>query len=263
MRRSLLAAMLLGATLAHAQSVLTMSTTTSTDNSGLLGALLPQFEAQTGIKVRVIAVGSGKALELGRHGDVDVVLVHARAAEDQFVAEGHGVNRRDVMYNDFVLVGPAADPAAIKGAPELLEALRRIVQRKASFVSRGDNSGTELMELSYWKVAGVKPSGKQYIAAGQGMGEVLTMADQLQAYTLSDRATFAAYRQKSALAVLYQGDARMFNPYGVIAVNPVRHPGVHHAEAMRWIEWLTSSKGQAAIAAFKVDGQQLFFPSAK
>jgi tungstate transport system substrate-binding protein len=254
--------MLLAAPLALAEPVLTMSTTSSTDNSGLLAVLLPAFEAHSGIKVRVIAVGTGKALELAKQGDVDVALVHARAAEDKFVADGFGVNRRDVMHNDFVLVGPDDDPAGIKGSSDLLAALRKLVASNASFVSRGDNSGTEQMEQSYWKLAGAKPSGRHYISAGQGMGEVLAMTGQLGAYTLADRATYAAYRHKTGLSILVQGDPRMFNPYGIIAVNPARHPGVNYKGAMALIDWITSEAGQKTIAGFRIEGQQLFFPDA-
>lgn len=248
---------------AAAVPVIRLSTTTSTEHSGLLGHLLPAFEAKSGSKVHVIAVGSGKALELARNGDVDVTLVHAREAEDKFVAEGHGVLRRDVMYNDFVLVCPAGDPAGIKGGRDVVAAMRRIAASPARFVSRGDNSGTDLMEQSYWRSAGVKPQGSRYLSAGVGMGEVLTMAGELQACTLSDRATFVAYRARTGLAVMVEGDARMANPYGVIAVNPARHPGVNHRGARLLIEWLVSPEGQRRIAGFRFQGQQLFYPSAR
>jgi len=247
---------------AFAQQVLKMSTTTSTDNSGLLGYLLPAFEARSGMKVQVIAVGTGKALELAKNGDVDVTLVHARPAEDKFVAEGHGVNRRDVMYNDFIIVGPAGDPAGIKGGKDVLAAFKTIEQRHAKFISRGDNSGTDLMEKAYWKELGIQPSGSSYLSAGLGMGAVLNMAAELNAYTLTDRATYGAYRAKTGLAIMVEGDPRMFNPYGIIAVNPARHPGINYKGAMQLIDWITSEEGQKKIASFKVDGQQLFFPSA-
>ena len=248
---------------AMGQEVIRLSTTTSTENSGLLQYLLPAFETKTGKRVHVISVGTGKALEMARNGDVDVTLVHARPSEDKFVAEGHGVNRRDVMYNDFILVGPPADPAGIRGSKDVLKAMKKIADSKVKFISRGDNSGTDQMEKAYWKEAGAKPEGSAYVSAGLGMGEVLNMAAEMQAYTLTDRATYGAYKAKTGLAVEVEGDPKMFNPYGIIAVNPARHPAVNHKGAMQLIEWITSAEGQASIASFKVDGQQLFFPSAK
>ncbi|MCX7220391.1 MAG: substrate-binding domain-containing protein [Burkholderiales bacterium] len=266
-KRALLLSLVLfchGASLtAHAESVLRLSTTTSTENSGLLKVLLPQFEAQTHIKVHVISVGTGKALELAKNGDVDVTLVHARAAEDKFMAEGHGVNRRDVMYNDFIIVGPVEDAAGIKGSRDVIAAMRKIVAAKVKFVSRGDNSGTDQMEQAYWKEAGAKPQAGAYVSAGLGMGEVLTMAAQMQAYTLTDRATYGAYRAKTGLAVLVEGDAKMFNPYGIIAVNPAKYKDINIEGANSLINWLTSAPGQAAINAFRVDAQQLFFAAYK
>lgn len=245
-----------------AQQVLKLSTTTSTENSGLLKYLLPAFEARSGLRVKVISVGTGKALELARNGDVDVTLVHARAAEDKFVAEGYGVERRDVMYNDFIVVGPASDPAGIKGMKDVHAAFRRIVQAKARFISRGDSSGTDQMEQAYWKSLGVKPAGSAYLSAGLGMGEVLNMAAELQAYTLTDRATYIAYRARTGLAIVVEGDPAMFNPYGIIAVSPARHKGVNFNGAMQLIRWITSDEGQKRIAAFRTDGEQLFFPTA-
>ncbi len=242
---------------------LRLSTTTSTDNSGLLAYLLPQFEQQANLRVKVIAVGTGKALELAKNGDVDVTLVHARPAEDRFVAAGYGVNRRDVMYNDFLLVGPPADPAGIGGMRDVLQAMKKIADSHARFISRGDNSGTDRMEKSYWKQLGIAPAGPGYISAGVGMGQVLTMAGEMQAYTLTDRATYGAYRARSGLAIMVEGDPKMFNPYGVIAVNPARHKDVNYQGALRFIDWLTSEEGQKKIASFRVDGQQLFYPSAK
>lgn len=247
----------------HAQQVLRLSTTTSTDNSGLLAYLLPAFEAKSGMNVHVIAVGTGKALELSKNGDVDVTLVHARAAEDKFVQEGWGVDRRDVMYNDFVLAGPTQDPAAIKGGKDVVAALRKVAASSAKFISRGDNSGTDLMEKAYWKDAGVLPPAARYVSAGLGMGEVLNMAAEMGAYTLSDRATYSTYQARTGLVVLVEGDARMFNPYGIIATNPARHPGVNYAGARKLIEWITSADGQARIASFRPAGQQLFYPSAR
>ena len=264
MRRKLLvvAAALVMASAARAQQIIRLSTTTSTENSGLLAFLLPAFEAKTNSKVHVIPVGTGKALELSKNGDVDLTLVHARAAEDKFVAEGWGIGRRDVMYNDFIVVGPAADPAGIKGGKDVLAAFRKLASGPARFISRGDNSGTDIMEKSYWKQAGVQPSGAQYLSAGLGMGEVLTMASEIGAYTLTDRATYGAYQARTGLALMVDGDPRMFNPYGIIATNPARHPGVNIKGAQQLIEWITSAEGQARIAQFRPGGQQLFFPSA-
>lgn len=245
-----------------AAAELRLSTTTSTDNSGLLKYLLPAFEAKYGMKVHVISVGTGKALELGKNGDVDVVLVHARPAEDKFVAEGHGVNRRDVMYNDFILVGPAEDPAALKGGKDVVAAFRKLAEGKVKFISRGDNSGTDQMEKSYWQAAGVTPKGAWFVSAGLGMGEVLTMASEMKGYTLSDRATYGAYRAKTGLAIVVEGDPKMFNPYGIIAVNPKKYPDTNYEGAMKLIDWITSPEGQRLIAGFRVNGEQLFFPGA-
>ncbi len=239
-----------------------LSTTTSTENSGLLKVILPVFEKQHGVKVHVISVGTGKALELGKNGDVDVVLVHARAAEDKFVADGHGVNRRDVMYNDFILVGALEDPLGLRGSRDVVAAFRKLGEGQTKFISRGDNSGTDQMEKSYWKEAGVAPKGAWFVSAGLGMGEVLTMAGEMKAYTLSDRATYGAYRAKTGLDILVQGDAKMFNPYGIIAVSPKKYPDINHDGAMKLIDWLVSKEGQELIAGFKVNGEQLFFPSA-
>ncbi len=240
-----------------------LATTTSTENSGLLAHLLPAFEASSGRKVFVVALGSGAALALARRGDADLVLVHARADEDKFMAEGHGAARRDLMYNDFVIACAATDPAGIRGGSDPIAAFKKIAASGVKFVSRGDRSGTETMEQSYWLAAGVRPASADYIAAGRGMGEVLTMAAELQACTLSDRATYATYQAKTGLAIMVQGDARLFNPYGVITVNPQRHPGVNSAGAQALMEWLLSPQGQHRIASFRPGGQQLFFPSAR
>jgi tungstate transport system substrate-binding protein len=267
-RRSILtiiAGLAVATPFAHAQSdkVLRLSTTTSTENSGLLGYLLPAFEAKTGIRVNVISVGTGTALELGKNGDVDVTLVHARALEDKFVAEGWGIDRHDVMYNDFIVAGPVADPAGVKGSRDVIAAFRKIAAANVKFISRGDNSGTDVMEKGYWRQAGTKPAGSNYVNAGLGMGEVLNMAAELNAYTLTDRATYGAYKAKTGLAILVEGDKRMFNPYGIIAVNPAKHPGINAKGAQALIAWITSPEGQAKIAAFKPAGEQLFFPAAK
>lgn len=245
------------------KNVVRLATTTSTAASGLLDAILPKFEANCGCKVHTIAVGTGKALKLGEDGNVDVVLVHARPSEDAFVAAGHGVDRRDVMYNDFVLIGPNNDPAKIRGEKDVLAAMKKIADARWKFVSRGDDSGTDQMEKSYWKALNLKPEGKWHFSAGQGMGEVLMMAGEMRAYTLTDRGTYISFRDKIGLPVLMQGDARMFNPYGIIAVNPKKYPDANYAGATRMIEWITSPAGQKLIADFKVGGEQLFTPSAK
>ncbi|PCH85184.1 MAG: tungsten ABC transporter substrate-binding protein [Piscirickettsiaceae bacterium] len=246
----------------HANGALRLATTTSTENSGLLADILPAFTKQTGIKIDVIAVGTGKALQMGRHGDVDVVMVHARQAEDVFIAEGFGVNRRDVMENDFVLVGPAADPAQIKGKNSTVTALQKIESSAATFISRGDNSGTHKKEISLWKNIHLKPSGNWYKEAGQGMGKVLLMASELGAYTLTDRGTWLAYQDKLSLAILNDGGILLKNPYGIIAVNPALHKDIQYMKAMSFIAWITSPIGQQMIDAFKKDGQQLFYPTA-
>jgi tungstate transport system substrate-binding protein len=238
-----------------------MATTTSTEASGLLAAILPQFEAKYGGKVRVVAVGSGAAMKIGESGDADVLLVHARALEDKFMAAGYGALRRDVMYNDFVIVGPARDPAGLRSGRDAQEAFKKIAASGAKFISRGDESGTHEMEKSYWKSAGIDPKGAWYVSTGQGMGPVLTMSGELGGYALTDRATYAAYRDRTGLQVLVEGDARMFNPYGVIVVNPQRYPKLNHAGAMAFADWITSAEGQAAVAAFKINGVQMFFPS--
>ena len=260
---ALLGFLLLATAPALAQQAIRLSTTTSTENSGLLQYLLPKFEAKTNSKVNVISVGTGKALELAKNGDVDVTLVHARALEDKFVAEGHGVNRRDVMYNDFIIVGPESDPAAIKGSRDVVAALKKVAASGSKFISRGDNSGTDLMEKAYWKQVGSQPQGAAYLSAGLGMGEVLNMAAELRAYTLTDRATYIAYRARTGLQIAVEGDPKMFNPYGIIAVNPHKSTALNYKGAMQLVEWITSSEGQNLIASFKVDGRQVFFPSAK
>lgn len=255
-------AVLTSASLWAAAADIRMATTTSTEASGLLAVILPQFEAKYGGKVRVVAVGSGAAMKIGESGDADVLLVHARALEDRFMAAGHGSLRRDVMYNDFVIVGPARDPAGLRGGKDAFEAFRKIAASGAKFISRGDESGTHEMEKSYWKNVGVEPKGAWYVSTGQGMGPVLTMAGELAGYALTDRATFAAYRDRTGLQVLVEGDPRMFNPYGVIVVNPARYPKLNHAGATAFADWITSAEGHAAIAAFKINGVQMFFSSA-
>lgn len=244
--------------------VVRLATTTSTASSGLLDAILPRFETKCGCQVHVIAVGTGKALKLGEDGNVDVVLVHARPSEDAFVATGHGIDRRDVMYNDFVLIGPNNDPAKIRGEKDVLVAMKKIADVKWKFVSRGDDSGTDQMERGYWKDLGIQPAGQRwYSSAGQGMGEVLMMSGEMRAYTLTDRGTYISFREKIGLPVLMQGDARMFNPYGIIAVNPKKYPKTNYQGATELINWMTSPEGQKLIGDFKVGGEQLFIPSAK
>ena len=244
----------------HAEERLRMSTTTSTENSGLLSVLLPPFEKKYGCKVDVIAVGTGKALKLGEAGDVDVVFVHARSLEDKFVADGYGADRRDVMYNDFVLLGPPADPAGAGKANSAPDAFRAIAAKGKPFISRGDESGTHQKEKVIWEAAGIVPRGAWYVEAGQGMGEVITMATQKRGYTLSDRGTYIAFRKKTDLVVLRQGDRNLWNPYGIIAVNPKRHAHAKYDLAMKLVDFITGPEGRALIAGYKVDGEPLFFP---
>jgi tungstate transport system substrate-binding protein len=263
-----LAAMLLVAAPAlHAQDrYVTVASTTSTEQSGLFGFLLPEFTKKTGIQVRVVALGTGQALDVGRRGDADVVFVHDRPAEDKFVAEGFGIDRRDVMYNDFVVVGPKADPAKVAGMKDTAAAFRRIADAQAPFVSRGDKSGTHAAELRFWKAGGVdldKAKGPWYRDTGSGMGPALNTAASMNAYILADRGTWLSFRNRGDLVVLVEGDDKLFNPYGVMLVNPRKHPQVKKADGMAFIEWLVSPEGQQTIAAYKIGGEQLFFPSAK
>ncbi|HDQ13784.1 MAG TPA: tungsten ABC transporter substrate-binding protein [Sediminispirochaeta sp.] len=240
-----------------------LATTTSTDNSGLLEHLLPVFTEETGYQVNVIAVGTGAALELGEKGDVDVVLVHARELENQFVADGYGVNRRDVMYNDFVILGPSADPAGAGSASNGAEAIEKIGEAGIDFVSRGDKSGTHVKELNLWEEAGIKPSGNWYKEAGQGMGAVITMTNDLLGYTLADRGTFLSMRGEIDIEVVHEGDPSLFNPYGIIAVNPEVHSHVNYDGAMALVDWMVSEQGQELIAEFTKGGDQLFYPNAE
>ncbi len=244
---------------------LKLATTTSTDDSGLLDYLLPEFQKDTNYQVEVIAVGTGQAIEMGEAGDVDVLLVHSRAAEDKFVADGFGVDRRDVMYNDFLIIGPAEDPAGIKGTTDALAAFKAIADKKAAFVSRGDDSGTHKKELTVWQKAEVEPAGEWYIEAGQGMGDTFMMANEKKAYTLIDRATYLALKDKYQLETMVEGDAALFNPYGVIPLNPEKFPNRDFEGATAFAEWLTSEKGQKMIGEFGVEefGQALFIPDAK
>ncbi len=239
-----------------------LATTTSTENSGLLAELLPVFQKDENIQVDVIAVGTGKAIAHGENGDVDVILVHARSREDAFVDAGFGINRRDVMHNDFVILGPAGDPAGISGMSDAAGAFAKIAASEADFLSRGDDSGTHTKEKAVWKSAGVSPEGTWYKEVGQGMGAVLTMSSEMQGYTLTDRGTWLAMKDKLDLKVLVEGDPVLFNPYGVIAVNPELHPHVDYEGAMKFIDFLTSEKGQTLIQDYKRNGEQLFYPDA-
>jgi tungstate transport system substrate-binding protein len=242
---------------------LRLATTTSTVDSGLLDYLLPFFEKKYRVRVDVISVGTGQALKLGENGDVDVVLVHARELEDKFVADGSGVNRRDVMYNDFLIVGPKDDPAHVMGSKTALEAFRTISEKQYPFISRGDKSGTDVKEKTIWKQLGITPAGKWYIESGQGMGATLTLADELMAYTLVDRATFTSYKAKAQLISLFEGDPTLYNPYGVIAVNPNRNKYVKYDLAMKFVNWIISDKTQKLIGNYKMNGVQLYVPDAK
>jgi tungstate transport system substrate-binding protein len=258
-RLSIIMLLLVLSTPAVAVEHLKLATTTSTENSGLLAAILPPFEKANNCQVDVIAVGTGKAIKLGETGDVDVVLVHARSKEDKFVADGYGVDRRDVMYNDFVILGPVSDPAGIKGTKDAVAAMAKIAAAKATFVSRGDDSGTHAREKQLWKEAGVQPQGSWYREAGRGMGEVIMMADELKGYTLSDRGTYLAFKEKTPLKVMVEGDKRLFNPYGVIMVNPQKHPHVKVDLARKFIDYLTSDQAKKLIAGFNRGGEQLFY----
>ena len=247
------------------EPTITVASTTSTEQSGLFGYLLPRFTSATGIGVKVVAVGTGQALDIGRRGDADVVFVHDKVAEEKFLAEGFGVKRFDVMYNDFVVIGPKADPAHIAGGKDVAEALRKIATTRSAFVSRGDRSGTHEAELRLWKVAGVDLAavkGDWYREIGRGMGAVLNMASSANAYLISDRGTWLAFKNRGDLAILTEGDRRLFNQYGVMLVNPARHPDVKAKEGQAFIDWLISSAGQKSIADYKVGGEQLFFTNA-
>jgi len=250
--------------LAQERSI-TVASTTSTEQSGLFGHILPIFTREAGIVVRVVALGTGQALDVGRRGDADVVFVHDRAAEERFVAEGFGGPRRHVMFNDFVITGPAADPARIAGLGDTAEALRRIAAARAPFISRGDRSGTHAAELRLWQLAGIDPAsgrGQWYREVGQGMGPALNTAAAQGAYILADRGTWLSFRNRQDQRILIEGDARLFNQYGVMLVNAQRHPHVKAAEGQRFIDWLLSPAGQAAIASYRINGEQLFFPNA-
>lgn len=242
-----------------------VASTTSTQDSGLFGHILPMFKARTGIDVKVVAQGTGQALDTARRGDADVVFVHARPAEEKFVAEGFGVKRYPVMYNDFILVGPKSDPAGVKGSKDIVAALGAIKAKGADFISRGDKSGTHQAELNLWKIAGIdiaKDKGPWYKEIGQGMGAALNTASASNAYVLADRGTWLSFKNRGDLVISVEGDKRLFNQYGVMLVNPEKHPSVKKDLGQQFIDWLVSSEGQKAIADYKINGEQLFYPNA-
>jgi tungstate transport system substrate-binding protein len=244
---------------------ITVASTTSTEQSGLFGHLLPAFESKTGIKVHIVALGTGQALDVARRGDADVVFVHARAAEEKFLADGEGVKRFPVMYNDFVLIGPKTDPAKVGGGKDIVVALKKLEAMHAPFVSRGDRSGTHMAELALWKTAGIdidRSKGSWYRDTGQGMGPALNTAASMGAYILADRGTWLAFKNRDNLTILVEGDKRLFNQYGVMLVNPAKHPNVKKDPGQQFIDWLISPEGQAAIAGYKIGGEQLFYPNA-
>ena len=258
-----LAVVLLGAPLQAQQRTITLASTTSTEQSGLFGHLLPLFRAATGIEVKVVAVGTGQALKLAERGDADALLVHDRIGEDELAAKGHALDRRDVMFNDFVIAGPKDDPAKIAGLKDAKEALRRIAASKAPFVSRGDDSGTHRLELRLWKALPLdvkSDTGGWYRETGSGMGPALNTAAGLNAYIVADRATWASFKNRQNLALLAEGDKALFNPYGALLVNPAKGAHIRAADAQTWHEWLASAAGQQAIASFKIGGEQVFFP---
>lgn len=255
------ALLLIATTAAQAQSTIVMASTTSTEQSGLFSHLLPAFKQASGIDIKVVAVGTGQALDMGRRGDADVLFVHDQAAEEKFVAEGYGVKRYPVMYNDFVLVGPASDPAKVKGQ-DIIAALKNVAAANADFVSRGDKSGTDAAEQRYWKQAGIDNKGTGYKACGCGMGPALNMASSSGGYVLADRGTWLSFKNRGDLTVLVEGDTRLFNQYGTMVVNPAKHPQTKVAEAQKFVDWVISPAGQETVAAYKINGQQLFFPNA-
>jgi tungstate transport system substrate-binding protein len=245
---------------ANAQDFITVASTTSTEQSGLFKHLLPEARKALGFDVHVVAVGTGQALDIARRGDADVVFVHDRAAEEKFLAEGWGVKRYDVMYNDFVLVGPRSDPAGVKG-DDLVAALRKIDEKDAPFASRGDKSGTDAAEKRYWKMAGITPKGSWYRETGSGMGPTLNTASSMDAYALTDRGTWLSFRNRGDLVILVEGDKKLFNQYGIMLVNPAKHPHVKRELGQKFIDWVISPEGQRAIADYRIEGQQLFFPN--
>ena len=248
------------------EKFITVSSTTSTEQSGLFGYLLPVYAKKTGVQVRVVALGTGQALDVARRGDADVVFVHDKAAEEKFVAEGWGVERKEVMYNDFILIGPKSDPAKVAGGKDIVSAFGKIRDAQAAFVSRGDKSGTHAAELRLWKVAGIDPTsarGTWYKETGSGMGPALNTASSMNAYILADRGTWLSFKNRGELGIVVEGDSRLFNQYGVILVNPAKHPHVKKELAQAFIDWILSVEGQQAIAGYKIGGEQLFYPNAK
>jgi len=270
-RRLLVCSVLMAACVASVQAYaqekfIVVASTTSTEQSGLFGYLLPIFSKRTGIQVRVVALGTGQALEVGRRGDADVEFVHDQVAEGKFIAEGYGVGRKDVMYNDFILIGPKGDPAKVAGGRDIVAAFRKIRAAQAAFVSRGDKSGTHSSELQLWKLAAIDPvagRGTWYRETGSGMGPSLNTASSMKAYVLSDRGTWLNFRNRGELSIVVEGDGRLFNQYGVMLVNPAKHPHVKKELGQAFIDWLVSDEGQKSIAAYKIGGEQLFFPNAK
>ncbi len=270
LKRSIFAALLLGvATLcgaAHAaEKFITVASTTSTEQSGLFKHLLPAFTSKTGIQVRVVAVGTGQALDMARRGDADVVFVHDKVAEEKFLKEGYGVKRYDVMYNDFVLIGPKSDPAKVAGGKDIVAALKKISETRSPFASRGDKSGTHAAELRLWKLAGIDPTagkGSWYRETGSGMGPTLNTAAGMNAYAVADRGTWLSFKNRGALGIVVEGDKRLFNQYGVMLVNPAKHPHVKKDLGQQFVDWIISPDGQQTIADYKINGEQLFFPNA-
>ncbi len=259
------AALLLATPAAAQDKSIIVASTTSTQDSGLFGYLLPIYKAKTGVEVRVVALGTGQALDTGRRGDADVVFVHAKSEEEKFVAEGFSVKRQPVMYNDFVLIGPKTDPAGIKGSKDIAAALKAVSEKAAPFISRGDRSGTHVAEINLWKAASIdiaSSKGPWYREIGQGMGAALNMASASSAYVLSDRATWISFKNKGDLDIVVEGDKRLFNQYGVMLVNPAKHPTVKKELGQQFVDWLVSPEGQNTIAGYKVDGKQLFYPNA-
>jgi tungstate transport system substrate-binding protein len=269
MRRALLVLALSGllqVPMAAAQQFITVSSTTSTEQSGLFKHLLPIFEKKTGTQVRVVALGTGQALDMARRGDADVVFVHDKVAEEKFVADGFGVQRFEVMYNDFVLVGPKADPAKIAGGRNIVDAYKKIAAASAPFASRGDKSGTHAAELRLWKIAGVDPQtgkGTWYRETGSGMGPTLNTASSMNAYSFTDRGTWLSFKNRGDLVIVVEGDEQLFNQYGVMLVNPAKHPHVKKELGQAFVDWVISAEGQKAIADYKIGSDQLFFPNAK
>jgi tungstate transport system substrate-binding protein len=262
---AVIAGMVFAASAFAQDTSIVVASTTSTQDSGLFGHILPRFKAKTGIDVRVVAQGTGQALDTGRRGDADVVFVHAKPEEEKFVVDGFGVRRYPVMYNDFILVGPQADPAGIKGSKDIVAALKTIRDKGAAFISRGDRSGTHQAELKLWKIAGIdiaRDKGPWYKEIGQGMGAALNTAAAANAYVMADRGTWLSFKNRGELVIAVQGDRRLFNQYGVMLVNPQKHPAVKSQAGQQFIDWLVSPEGQQAIAGYRINGEQLFVPNA-